>query len=119
MGIEIEGLTLGNVGDGELESQFQDMVAKVVETFEEPELYEHSGGAMKCSIVMEAVFTRHAETGVVHVGVRAGFKSAKRREALRAAWVREGGVLVEKAVQASMFDAKNVTPIRSEEESEA
>lgn len=118
MGIEFEGLTLGNVADGELEAQFQDMVAKVVETFEEPELYEHTGGAMKCAVVMEAVFSRHAETGVVHVGVRAGFKSAKRREALRAAWVREGGVLVEKAVQENLFKDKNVTPIRSEEGSE-
>ena len=111
-GIEFEGLTLSNVAEGELEKEFQEVLPNVVAAFAEPELYEHTAGVMICKTPLELVYMRHAETGTVHVSVRAAFKPPKRREIVRAAWVREGAVLVEKAKQLELPTEMNVTKIR-------
>ena len=113
MGIEFEGVTLENIAEGELEREFQDVLPEVVAAFCEPEQFEHTNGIMTCKVPLELTFTRHAETGTVHVGVRAGFKPPKRREIVRAAFVRDGVILVEQAQQEELPMETNVTRLRA------
>ncbi len=111
MGIEFEGVTLTNVAEGELEREFQEVLPEVLGAFAEPEMYEHTSGVMICKVPLEITFTRQAETGVVIVGVRAAFKPPKRREIVRAAFMRDGVMLVEHAQQQELPLETNVTAI--------
>jgi len=112
-GTEFEPVNLGNVGEGELERQFAECIHQVIAAFEEPHEYEPSGRSIKAKVKLDVEFSLHLETGAVLVGVRANFVPPKRRAALRAAFIKDGVVLVEDVEQLQLLDAgdNNVTPI--------
>jgi hypothetical protein len=114
-GTEFEPVTLGNVGEGELERQFSECVNSVVEAFDELQEYEPTSHQIKCKVQMTVEFTKNLETGAVLVGVRASYTPPKRRLALRAAFIKDGVVLVEDAEQLGLLDdpESNVRPISS------
>jgi hypothetical protein len=107
-----EAVSLANVADGELDRQFGECVTQVIEAFDEPFEYEPSGHQIKCKVAMVVEFSKSLETGAVLVGVRAAFTPPKRRAAMRAAFVRDGEILVEQAMQGTLLDSQsNVTNI--------
>jgi len=107
-----ETVSLANVADGELDRQFTECVTQVIEAFDEPFEYEPAGHLIKCKVAMLVEFSKSLETGAVLVGVRAAFTPPKRRAAMRAAFVRDGQILVEQAMQGTLLDSQsNVTNI--------
>ncbi len=115
IGMKVEGMTLANVIDGELEAQFQRCLAKVVDYFAEAEEYEHAGEAeiLTVKIPIEIALHREAGSGIVSVSGRAGVKEPKRKTSTRAAFIKAGSVLVMPEIQEPMFD--NVRKIKKEE----
>ncbi|OFW99275.1 MAG: hypothetical protein A3E78_11860 [Alphaproteobacteria bacterium RIFCSPHIGHO2_12_FULL_63_12] len=114
--MKVEGMTLANVIDGELEEQFQHCLLKVVEYFAEAEWYEHTGEAEILTVKMpiEIALHREAGSGIVSVSARAGVKEPKRKTVTRAAFVKSGAVLVMPEIEAPLFD--NVRKIKTKEE---
>ena len=99
-----EPVNLANVADGELDRQFSECVTQAIEAFDEPFEYEPTGHNIKCKVAMVVEFSKSLETGAVLVGVRAAFTPPKRRAAMRAAFVRDGEILVEQAQQGSLLN---------------
>lgn len=100
-----EPVSLANVADGELDRQFAECVSQVIAAFDEPFEYEPTGHTIKCKVPMIVEFSKSLETGAVLVGVRASFTPPKRRAAMRAAFVRDGEILVEQAMQGSLLES--------------
>ena len=103
IGMKVEGMTLGNVCDGDVETQFQDCLEKVVEFFHEPEKYEHVKDLLTVAIKIEVNLYRDSETGSISVYGAANAKPPKRQGKLRAAFVENGVVLVQPEVSAPLF----------------
>ena len=116
IGMRVEGMTLANVIDGELEEQFQHCLLKVVEYFAEAERYEHTGEQeiLTVKLPIEIALHREAGSGIVSVSARAGVKEPKRKIVTRAAFVKSGSVLVIPEIEAPLFD--NVRKIKKKEE---
>lgn len=114
-GMKIAGATLANLAEGKLEEQFQDTLAKVAEVHAESvrgDMYEITGNAIVCKVRMDVEFVLDIESRAVSVGVRAGFIPPKRKMSVRAAFVRDGVVLVEETRQEALPLKDNVAPIR-------
>jgi hypothetical protein len=111
-GLRIEGASLANIADGELERQFQEQLAKVVEVLNESELYEHTNNVLTVSVPMVCEFARHADTGALSVAVRADLKLPKRQRAVRSAFLRAGTIVVEATRQEELFP-KTLRELRS------
>ena len=108
-GTDFIEMTLANVVDGELEAQFQEELMKVLDVRAMLGAYKEAGGVVSCAINMSVGFSFHIESGAVIIDADANFKAPKRKPVARAAFVKNGQVLVENAVQTNLLD--NVTPI--------
>ena len=114
-GTEFEPVTLSNVAEGELERQFQECLIQVMAALEEAYEYEPTGHMIKAKIPMVVEFSKSLETGVMLIGVRASYTPPKRKAALRAAFLKDGAILVEQAEQIGFLERGeqqgNVLPI--------
>lgn len=115
-GTEYIEINLGNVSDGELERQFCEEVAKVMDVKANLHEYAEKGSTVSCKVTMECEFVFHIETGAILVSTSANFKAPKRRGITRAVFMRDGQTLVENAVQQNLLDTSNVTQIESAKE---
>lgn len=107
----VEGMTLSNVCDGELEKSFQDELCKFVETVEDVALYEVNGqDALVCKVVCEVELQFHCPTQVVSVGTRTNFKDAKRKVTVRSAFLRAGAVVVQPQEQMDLAPVHHLRP---------
>lgn len=116
LGTNFVEMNLGNVADGELETQFLEELEKVVEARANLPAYEPKGSTISCSIRCDVEFRFDLETGAVLVATSANFKPPKRKKVTRAAFMRDGRTLVEDAVQIGLLDEpNNVRPISAVE----
>jgi hypothetical protein len=116
-GMKIAGATLSNIADGKLEELFQELLAKVVESFSESsagDIYEvNAAKEITAKIRLDVHFSMNVESRATDVAVTAGFTEPKRKTFVRAAFVRAGGVLVEETRQEDLpLPGSKVSPIR-------
>lgn len=112
-GTDFVEMTLGNVADGELQTQFLEELQKVMDVKGMLHAYRAAGNTVSCKITMDAEFTFHLETGAILVSTTANFKPPKRKGVARAVFMRDGVTLVEDAIQQSLLDDGNVRSIES------
>ena len=111
---EFEPLELANVGEGKLDGQFQEAVAQAYAIFEESEhggRYEtQADGTLQCKVAMEVTLVFDLESRALDIGSRVSkFTPPKRKTIFRNGFMRDGVVLVEKAVQAEL----PIAPVRN------
>lgn len=113
-----DAITLANLAEGNLEEQFQRCLAEVSEVYEESERYEHTkDGAIESSIVLEVSLSKHEETSMLSIDVRAQVKRPKIRRISRHGFYEAGAFTVPKLKQAELFERpSNVRPMAQPQE---
>ena len=114
MSVNIADATLSNIVDGLVEAEFQERLDEIAEVFDHPEGLVTKDGSIKAKIVVEIEFAKNLESGTVLVSGSAELRPLKRKKLVRGAFVKNGKVQVDTAVQSDFIhDAEkaSVTPI--------
>lgn len=93
-------LTLATVGEGELEEQFQEALARAQELLEDTSRWKGNAKTVAVKITPEVEIERDLETGfyrVTAVGMKV--KEPTKRPVVTGAYLRDGAFFVEKPVQ--------------------
>jgi hypothetical protein len=107
--IQIQPLTLENVGDGAAETAFQSALAEIAGAFTPPEtsggeiLWQLSDGQCTAKVTIEVTFVHDFESGATAVAVVGKLKLPDRRKVVRPVIVKQGGVFCEPSQQLDLL----------------